>query len=49
MDGDQDDEQLLDDTDDDGVVDVELGADEPSAAESGAEWPTVAQPGGGAR
>ncbi|MFF5285228.1 hypothetical protein [Streptomyces sp. NPDC013171] len=47
-DGDQDDE-LLDGPDDDGVYDVEVLDDEPPIADAAGAWPAVAQPGGGGR
>lgn len=49
VDDDQDDDELLDGPDDDGIVDVEVLDDEPPVADAAAEWPAVAQPGGGVR
>ena len=46
---DQDDDELLDGPDDDGVYDAEFVDDEPPADTSAAAWPAVAQPGGGGR
>jgi hypothetical protein len=49
VDDQDDDEQLLDGPDDDGVYDAEVLDDEPPVADAAAVWPAVAQPGGGAR